>query len=237
MKKNDPIGQAIWDYHEKANPQDIVVKCDIMIDDVLPIDYLFRTYEDFPEIEKKAMARCEGRILDIGTAAGPHARYLVEKGFDVTTIDFSEGAHRYLKSTLPEAKHILGNIYDHSEERYDTLLLLMNGIGIAKEYDEVVPFLEHLASLLNKNGRILCESTDVLDIFEDESGGFWFDLNAQYYGEFNFNMTYKDHESGWFKWVYLDRSSFKSLAKKAGFKVTFIYDNEDTFLVELKKEV
>lgn len=232
----DPIGMAIWDYYLNDNPIDIIVECDIMEDDFIPVDYLFRKYKDFPTIEKKAMEYCEGKILDVGAAAGPHTKYLLDKGFDVTTVEVSPNAHRYLIKELPAGKHYLTPILNFNDGKYDTILLMMNGIGLSEDFDGVVPFLKHLASLLSDSGSILAESTDVYDIFEDEDGGLWVDLNTRYYGEFNFNMKYKNVESGWFKWLYLDENNFIKFAEEAGLKAEILLNEENSFLIQLKKQ-
>ncbi|MFA5573706.1 MAG: methyltransferase domain-containing protein [Brumimicrobium sp.] len=236
MHKKDPIGNAIWDFHNDSHPEDITVKSDFMEDDFMPIHYLFRKFDDFPELEKIAMQYCKGKVLDIGAGAGPHTSYLLENDFDVSTIEISSGAHRYLKETLPKAQHFHGNLYDFHKKGFDTILLLMNGIGLANNFNNIVPFLKHLANLLNEDGRILCESTDVADVFKDQDGSIWIDLSVQYYGEFNFKMIYKESESDWFTWVYLDRKNFKNFANEAGLTFEILYDEDEAFLVELKKK-
>lgn len=236
MDKNDPLGNAIWDYHTKNSPQDIVVKSDILDDDTLPVSYLFREYADFPELEVVAMQYCKGKVLDVGAAAGPHSRYLVNNGFDVSTVEISPKAHQYLTKALPQAKHYLSSIFDFNEGKFDTILLLMNGIGLAGTLQGVTPFLKHLVSLLNPEGCILCESTDVLDIFEDEDGGLWVDLASDYYGEFRFDMHYKDTKSGWFNWIYLDRANFQKMAEDVGLQLNFLYNKKDSYLVQLKRK-
>lgn len=237
MDIKDPIGNAIWDYHTKNDPEDITVESDLVEDDILPIDVLFRQFDTFSLLEIKAMEHCKGNVLDVGAAAGPHAKYLTEKGFDVTTIESSPIAHRYLQAILPQATHYSARIQEFNTGQYDTILLLMNGIGLAGHLNEVQPFLEHLASLLNPGGSILCDSTDVQSIFEDDEGGLWVDLNANYYGEFKFNMKYKGTESGWFDWIYLDLENFEKIAMAAGLKLTLLAeDDANSFLVQLKKE-
>lgn len=235
MDKKDPIGKAIWDYHTQNSPEDIVVESDLVEDDYLPIDYLFRGYNSFPKLEVTAMEYCKGKILDVGAAAGPHAKFLIENGFDVSTIESSPLAHRYLKEVLPKTTHYSSRIQELNTGKYDTLLLLMNGIGLAGTTDNVTPFLKHLASLLNPGGSILCDSTDVQNVFEDEDGGLWVDLNANYYGEFKFNMKYKGSASGWFSWVYLDVKNLEKFANEAGLQLTLLDDDENSFLVQLKK--
>lgn len=236
MRKNDPVGAAVWDYHNQNEPGDIVVECDVLDDDVLPIDLLFRNYDEFPKLEVAAMKHCKGKILDVGPAAGPHAKYLVSQGFDVTTVEISPESHRYLEMALPEAKHYLTHIMDFNTGKYDTILLLMNGIGLAGTYKKVTPFLKHLATLLEPGGTIIGDSSDVQNVFTDDEGGLWVDLNAEYYGEFEFNMKYKDTESGIFNWVYIDYKNLEKSATEAGFKLTLLDDDENSYLVQFTKE-
>lgn len=236
MNSKDPIGKAIWDYYTDNDPVDITVESDITDDDIIPIQYLFRSYDQFPALEIEAMKHCKGVILDVGAAAGPHSRYLLKHGFKVDTVEISQVAYNYLKETLPEANHYLSPILNFSEQKYDTILLLMNGIGLAGTYNNVVPFLKHLASLLKPGGIILAESTDVLDIFEDDEGGLWVDLNTEYYGDFRFNMKYKETESGWFNWVYLDRVSMEKFANEAGLDMKILYDKDNSFLIQLQNK-
>lgn len=235
MDKNDPIGNAIWDYELDNQPEDINVDSDITEEDIIPIDYLFRTYLDFPPLEITAMKACNGKILDVGAGAGPHSKYLIEKGFDVTTVESSPNAHRYLKKFLPQATHYCSSILDFNIGKYDTILLLMNGIGLAGTAEEVEPFLNHLSSLLSTGGSILCESTDIIELFTDDEGGMWVDLNANYYGDFRFNMRYKDSESGWFNWVYVDLKNLDKFASNVGLQLTLLDTDDSSFLVQLKK--
>jgi len=50
---DDPIGQAVFDYHFNSINQPIVVHSDDFDDDTIDTDYLFRTYKQMPAIEKK----------------------------------------------------------------------------------------------------------------------------------------------------------------------------------------
>jgi len=68
--EQDPIGQAILDYHKTKKPFDIVVSSDLCDDDIIPIEVLFRTYNDMPELEKLAIKLCKGQVLDAGAGAG-----------------------------------------------------------------------------------------------------------------------------------------------------------------------
>lgn len=230
-EKNDPIGQAIKHFVLTKQSTDIIVSSDLCDDDVIPTEQLLRSRKEMPKLEKLALKRCEGKVLDIGAGAGAHAKVLMKEGFDVTALEPSLGAVEYMQAQ--GINTVRGIIQKYSEEKYDTLLLLMNGIGLAGKLENLESFLVHLKSLLNPGGRILCDSTDIMYLYEDEDGSLWVDLNAEYYGNFKFQMKYQDHQTEWFDWLYVDYIKLKSIAEKVGFEVEFIYEEEDQYLVQL----
>ncbi|MEM9868019.1 MAG: SAM-dependent methyltransferase, partial [Bacteroidota bacterium] len=92
-----------------------------------------------------------------------------------------------------------------SGTQFDTLLLLMNGIGLAGNLENLGSFLEHLKSLLNPSGQILLDSSDIIYMYEqDNDGGVWVPGEKKYYGEVTFRITYKKQKSEPFNWLYLD---------------------------------
>ena len=232
---NDPIGKAIHDYTQSKSTENIIVKSDLCEDDVLPVPYLFRDFDNMPEIEQFALMSCEGKVLDIGAGAGCHSHFLKEKGIEVVSIDSSEGACKFLKQKGLDVRNV--DFMQFNEGKFDTILLLMNGIGLAGSLDRLPLVLKHLKSLLNKGGKILCDSTDINYMYTNDDGSVWIDLNAQYYGEMNFNMVYGDVESGWFPWIYIDPNKLTEYAIDAGFDVEILLEGENNhYLAELKLE-
>src|SRR5690606_21671694 len=122
--------------------------------------YLFRSYDEMPAIEQKALDLAKGNILDVGCGAGSHSLYLQEKGFDVLGIDTSEGAIEVCKLRgLQKAECI--DFLTLDNKQFDTILLLMNGTGIFQNLDNTSKYLQHLKSLLNPKGQILIDSSDL----------------------------------------------------------------------------
>jgi len=231
MPTSDPIGKAILDFHRTRKPKDIIVSSDLTDDDIIPIEVLFRSYEEMPNLEKRALDLAQGKILDIGAGAGPHSTYLKSQGFYVKAIDSSPGAIEYLKNQGIEAE--CRNILDLKDETYDTLLLLMNGMGIAGKKSTLVPFLKHLKTLLNPHGQILCDSSDVKFLYEEEDGSYWMDLNSEYYGDFQFQMHYGKESSQVFPWLYVDYDTLHSAAVACGFLCRRLEVEENHFLAQL----
>ncbi|MFZ9027677.1 MAG: class I SAM-dependent methyltransferase [Crocinitomicaceae bacterium] len=227
----DPIGKAILDYAKQEHDENIIVRSELCDDDVIPVKYLFRSFDEFPEIEKIALDHCKGNVLDVGAAAGIHTLELTKRGHDVKAIDTSKGSVEYMRSHGLNAEQI--NFYALEKERFDTLLFLMNGIGIAGTLNNLPDFLKKCKTLLNPGGRVICDSTDIKYLYENEDGSLWVDLASEYYGNFRYQMAYKEEETPWFDWLYLDKEKFQEAAEKEGLSFKLLMEEDDHFIVEL----
>ncbi len=212
IDSKDILGQALWDYHNGDYSQDITVHSSIAEDDEMPIPYLFRDFKEMPLIEQKALELCKGKILDIGCGAGSHSLWLQKTGLNVTGLDISGGAvtlsrKRGLNNVIH--RHIL-----HHTDKYDSLLLLMNGTGIFETTAKLDLYLKHLKTLLKIGGQILIDGSDIKYMYKDEDGSYWQDLNNDYYGEVKMAMSYKENKGKPFDWLYLDFETLKRQAQK-----------------------
>lgn len=233
FSSNDPFGNAILDYASSKEPKIIRVSSDLCDDDELPVAYLFRSYDRMPAVEKEALGLCKGKILDAGAGAGAHLKFLKEKGYSVFALDVSPGALSHLqKHNIPCALSPIQNF--ETNERYDTILLMMNGIGISEKLDALKPFLAKCKSLLTENGQILLDSTDIKYLYEDEDDSVWIDLNSSYYGEFQFQMHYKEESGPFFNWLYVDFETLKSHARAVGLNCNKVFEDGDHYLAKLQ---
>jgi SAM-dependent methyltransferase len=230
-KKGDPVGAAILDYTKTRKPDDIIVSSDICEDDVIPVEVLFRNQNEMPDLELMALESCKGRVLDVGAGAGAHSKELIDRGLDVDSIEISDGAVQYMKSIGLNAKKI--NFFDLKNEKYDTILMMMNGIGIAGKLSNLENTLLHAKNLLQPGGKILCDSSDIKYLYEDEDGALWVDLNSEYYGNFRFQMKFKKEKGPWFDWLYVDFENLFNAAKNVGLKAKKILDQDDHYLAEI----
>ena len=229
--KGDPIGAAILDYAATKKPNDIIVGSDICEDDIIPIEVLFRKYDEMPELEQVAIEKSKGKVLDVGAGTGVHSLELQDRGIEVFPIDVSEGAVTYMKKAGLNPRKI--DFFDLKNEKYDTILMMMNGIGIAGKLSNLEHTLQHAKSLLNDGGKILCDSSDIKYLYEDEDGSLWVDLNSEYYGNFRFQMKYKQEKGPWFDWLYVDFENLFTAANNVGLKAKRIFEGDDHYLAEI----
>jgi SAM-dependent methyltransferase len=216
----DLFGKAILDYQTSNSHEDLVTETSISEADEMSVAYLFRDFDEMPKIEQKAMQLCHGKILDVGCGAGSHSLYLQQKGFKVTSIDISENAikacHlRGLKNAIALDILQLGN------EKFDTILLLMNGTGVFGTLADMPLYLKKLKTLLNPNGQILIDSSDIIYMFEDDEAP-----TDNYYGELTFTISYKNETEESFPWLYLDYNLLEKLALENGLQCQLIVKGE-----------
>jgi SAM-dependent methyltransferase len=222
----DLFGKAILDYQTNNSPEDLITETSISEADEMSIAYLFRSFNEMPKIEQKALRLVKGKVLDVGCGAGSHALYLQEKGFDVTAIDISENAIKACE--LRGLKNVsVENILSlDSNSRYDTILLLMNGTGIFETLENCTKYLLKLKSLLNENGQILIDSSDIIYMFDqDEDGAYEVPAN-HYYGELTFTVQYKGETEESFPWLYLDYNTLQNACLANGLQCELILEGD-----------
>lgn len=217
----DLFGKAILDYQTNNSPEDLITETNISEADAMSVAYLFRDFNAMPKLEKKALELAKGKILDVGCGAGSHALYLENKGFEVKAIDISPNAIKACQLRgLKNAK--IQNLLAIENEKFDTILLLMNGTGIFETLWHTTQYLQKLKSLLNPEGQILIDSSDIIYMFDqDEDGSYAVPANG-YYGELTFSISYKNETEVPFPWLYLDYNTLQNAAHANGLQCKLV---------------
>ncbi|MFH6964362.1 class I SAM-dependent methyltransferase [Flavobacterium plurextorum] len=223
----DLFGKAIYDFQTNNSPEDIITETSISEEDEMSIEYLFRSYNEMPKLEQKALQLAYGKTLDVGCGAGSHSLSLQnDRNLNVTSIDISEKAIETCKLRGLKNAHVQ-NILDFEGEKFDTIILLMNGTGIFGKLENCNNYLNKLKSLLNPYGQILLDSSDIIYMFdEDEDGGKWIPSNNDYYGELTFNISYKGEKEDTFDWLYLDYNTLQNAANANGLKCELVLEGD-----------
>ena len=223
--KMDPMGRAIADYWKTKKADRLRVFSPMFEEDEIPLTTLFRKYEDMPEIERKALDIATGRTLDVGAASGCHSLVLQKKGIDVTAIDISPLAVETMKGRGVK-KVIEQDFFTLEGQQYDTILMLMNGIGIVGTLERMHEFFQVLDKILATGGQVLCDSSDISYVFEDETGMIDIPEDMGYYGEHSFQMQYKDTIGEPFDWLYIDAETLRQRADRCGYAVEVVAEGE-----------
>ena len=211
----DLFGQAILDFQTNNSPENLVTETSISESDEMTVAYLFRSFEEMPHLEQQALKLAMGKILDVGCGAGSHSLYLEHKGHEVTSIDISANAINACQLRgLNNAR--VQNVLAIQNETFDTILLLMNGTGIFRNLEELPTYLQKLKSLLNPNGQILIDSSDLIYMYDENKDGSYSIPAEGYYGELTFTVSYKGQTDEPFPWLYLDYNTLQRAALAHG---------------------
>lgn len=233
--KKDPMGRAIADYHKIGTADRLRVFSPMFEEDEIPLQTLFRKYEEMPKIERNALDMAKGKTLDVGAGAGCHSLVLQERGIDVTAIDISPLCVEAMKER--GVKKVLEQDFFTLDGQYDTILMLMNGIGIVGTLERLQEFFRRLDKILAPRGQVLCDSSDISYVFEDKNGMIDIPTEMEYYGEHSFQMQYKDTIGKSFEWLYIDADTLKEKAAKNGYAVETVAEGEHyDYLVRITKK-
>ena len=222
----DPMGYAIADYFSKGKAGRLRVFSSQFEEDEIPVDQLFRIFDEMPVLEQKALELAQGKILDCGAGSGCHALALQDMGKDVEAIDISPRSVEVMQKRGIQHAYCVNLFDDNFLHRYDTILMLMNGSGIIGKLENMGAFFSKMKQLLNPGGCIYMDSSDLRYLFEDEDGSFLVDLAGGYYGEIDFQMQYKQVKGEPFDWLYVDFQTLSYYAQENGFKAELVQEGE-----------
>lgn len=229
-----PFGWALIDYWRRPDP---VASMLVVMEDGerLPLhtSTFFRSLADFPMPERMALECCRGRVLDLGAGAGAHSLLLQERGIEVTAVDICPAAvevmrHRGLGDVRLDAYQTLSD-KPEMVGAFDTLLLMMNGIGVVGEVAGLGPFFGAAARLMAPGGQILCDSTDlrVIDDDREQRRMRQRQQDGLYRGETRQRIAYRGIVGTTFGWLYLDLETLSRHAKRWGWHCQALFTSED----------
>ncbi len=222
-------GQAIHDFHFQEGRSKLYVHDTFGPKVEMPVSYYFRNLKKMPQLEQLALSYCKGKVLDIGAAAGSHALQLQRNGREATALDISPLSCEVMKDRGIE-KVICEDFFKFHDEPFDTLLLLMNGVGISSDLQGFRELLKKAKSLLTPDGQLIFDSCDIEYMYEDTPMP-----QDKYYGSAKVRYEYKKEYTDWFEWLYLDPQTMSTIAKEEGWNSDIVYkDQNHQFLAVLK---
>lgn len=223
----DVFGKALLDFNHLGQTEKLWLHNNYGKPEDMPLEVFFRSEEDLTDLEEYALNLCKGTVLDIGAGAGAHSLILQSYDFDVTALEISPLACEVMKNRGLR-KVINGDIYNF-QEKFDTLLLLMNGIGLCGNIEGLNRLLGHLKECLNTGGQIIFDSSDIRYLYPDEKFP-----EDNYYGEILYKYEYQSVMGDWFKWLYIDFDRLRSTALEQGLNFELLFEDDmDQYLARL----
>lgn len=226
----DIFGQALKDYYEEKEEKLLWLHNSYGDPEEMPIDIFFRMEEDMSPIELKALKLCKGKILDIGAGVGCHSIVLQERGLDVTALEISKDACEIMQDLGIKQIENADILTFKPIQKFDSLLLLMNGIGLSRTYSALPDFLEILKRLKTSEGVIVFDSSDISYLYNGTEK-----KSSKQNGEVSYSYQYGNTKDPWFDWVYISPKQMEQFANEAGLTFKLIMkDQYDQYLATLK---
>jgi len=154
-----PHGAALLDYSMGETSAAVVVHGDDGETETVPIRVFFRGPADFSALEDAALDLCRGRVLDAGAGSGCHSLVLQAQGLSVCAIDIAPEAVEVMRKRGVEDARC-ADVFSFAADPFDTVLLMMNGIGVVGDLAGLDRFLAGVGRLLTPDGQILLDSYD-----------------------------------------------------------------------------
>jgi SAM-dependent methyltransferase len=227
MQQIDPLGMALLAYHSGHREAQFSIRRDDGFESVVPVRTFF-DFSVFPEIESRALALCRGEVLDVGAAAGRHSLELVRRGLVVSSFDI-----------LPETRKIMldrglkavmtGDILTWAERSFDTVLMLMNGIGLVGTPKRLDDYLRHAHRLVSPGGQILCDSVNV-EVTSNPVHVAYRERNLEqghYPGQQQFTIRYENITGTSFDWLHMDFDTLSRHSEATGWNCQLIHEEPD----------
>lgn len=226
---NDILGSAIESYFLRKDDTPVRVFINKNEEPEMVPSIFFRPYKNMLKYEKIALKESQGKVLDLGCGAGCHALYLQGKGLDVTAVEISKKSAKVAQKRGVE-KVINEDWRNLSLKNFDTVLVLMNGMGLAESPSELKVMFRKLKGFLSKSGSILIDSTDVTYAKAD-----WPMLDSEYFGKVQFELKYKG-KTQCFPWLFVDFETAVQTAKSVRLNVEVLERARNGhFLLRLSK--
>lgn len=231
----DILGHALKTYADTGDEQIIDVSSDVSLVEELAASYFYRTFDEMTPMEMWAMEHAWGRVLDIGAGAGCHSVHLGQNGLQVTALERSP----LLCQLLGErgvTDVIESDLYSWPTQgrTYDTILLLMNGAGLAGTVEGLDRLIGTLAPLLSDDGQILMDSSDISELYVDDEGATLIDLSKAHQEDITYHLEWNGLVEE-FAWTFPDEQMIEAAALRCGLVTDKVLEDDKSFLIRLMR--
>lgn len=234
-----PMARAVWRYLNGDDDAHAEVVHDDGSRGRLDAATLVRD-DGLPDVEALALEMASGRVLDVGAGAGPHALALQDRGLSVTAIDVSPSSVELMRRRgVRDSRRVdvMGDATALEGERFETVVMLMNGLGVAGDLDGLALLLDRLRAWLAPGGVVLADGSD-LALSDDPRALDRVaarEASGRYRGEARYRLADPGGAPGpEYGWLFIDPETLRALAESRGWRCQVVFDDgEGGYLARL----
>jgi 2-polyprenyl-3-methyl-5-hydroxy-6-metoxy-1,4-benzoquinol methylase len=154
-------------------------------------------------------------VLDVGATCGALSLPLQTGGHEVTAIDRLPQALTIMRERGVRDVRDADLFTFRPAERFDTVLLLMNGTALAGTLPGLDRLLTVLHHLVSPEGRVLVDSTDLRERGAAASARD----DGRYLGEIEYQLEYRGHRGSPIPQLFVDPDTLRERAHENGWGV------------------
>jgi SAM-dependent methyltransferase len=238
----DAYGQQLLaQFNGKIPTAEFIEREDNYIDTGSDAGTYFSEYDQWSALERQAIERAKGRVLDVGCGAGRHSLYLQQRGFGVTAIDNSPGAIkvcklRGLKSALVRS---IADVDAFEPNSFDTILMLGNNFGLFGDAENARLILQNFSRITSAQAQIIAgtrnpyrtDSQEHLEYHEFNR------RRGRMPGQIRMRVRYGRAVGEWFDYLFVSPEEMREIVGDTGWQIReFIESGEANYYALIVRE-
>lgn len=225
----EPLAAALLDHQRDGRPRRVTALRADGLEFEIETEEYFTLEGELASLDRIALERARGRVLDVGAGAGRHALALQAKGCEVVAIDVSPvcvalcQARGVREARVVDVMALVGAGGEGDAlGRFDTILFGMQTIGVAGSRAGLRALLVGLRSLLRPGGCILADSSALRFAWEGDTAqrdprDDVRESGAIEDGVIVLETRYGRMRGEPFAWLYLAEDDLAHAAREAGY--------------------
>lgn len=239
----DAYGQQLLaQFNGKTPTAEFIEREDNYLDAGSNAGLYFSEYEQWSALERQAIERANGRVLDIGCGAGRHSLYLQQEGFDVTGIDNSPGAFkvcklRGLKNALVRS---IADVDAFGPDSFDTILMLGNNFGLFGDPENAKLILQKFSRITSAQAQIIAGSRNPYSTDSQEHLEYH-ELNrrrGRMPGQIRMRVRYRKAVGEWFDYLLVSPEEMREILEDTDWRIgEFIESGEANYYAVIVRDL
>jgi len=234
----DAQGRLMNDFFKGRDVSEIIQRDDGFIE-ANPVSMYFRTFRQWPRIERDAMNYVRGRVLDVGCGAGRHSLYLQQKKkLDVIGIDASPFAVKISKRRgLKKVKVMSFENVSSKLGTFDTVIMMGNNFGLFHSFRRARLMLRRLHKVTGAGGRIVAETLDPYDTRDPDHLAYHRRnrRRGRMGGQIRMRILYRKIATPWFDYLFVSRDEMEKLLQGTGWKARRVLGRGPSYVAVIEK--